>query len=114
MTPHFYFFFSSRRRHTRWPRDWSSDVCSSDLQEVSESVREGMLVTDSGARDPPVLHVGVLEARDVDVPPAVQMIDVGVEIGRASCRERVWIGGGAGSLKEKMTWGVGTSSCWTC
>src|SRR5690625_6692899 len=24
------FFFSSRRRHTRWPRDWSSDVCSSD------------------------------------------------------------------------------------
>src|SRR5215510_14566701 len=27
----FIFFFSSRRRHTRWPRDWSSDVCSSDL-----------------------------------------------------------------------------------
>src|SRR5690625_5766986 len=25
------FFFSSRRRHTRWPRNWSSDVCSSDL-----------------------------------------------------------------------------------
>src|SRR5439155_8968199 len=24
--------FSSRRRHTRWPRDWSSDVCSSDLE----------------------------------------------------------------------------------
>src|SRR5207253_5053356 len=31
-----FFFFSSRRRHTRWPRDWSSDVCSSDLyQSVS-------------------------------------------------------------------------------
>src|SRR3989442_8188416 len=26
-----YFFFSSRRRHTRCGRDWSSDVCSSDL-----------------------------------------------------------------------------------
>src|SRR6266508_5435401 len=26
-----FFFFSSRRRHTSWPRDWSSDVCSSDL-----------------------------------------------------------------------------------
>src|SRR5690625_6679379 len=26
-------FFSSRRRHTRWRRDWSSDVCSSDLPE---------------------------------------------------------------------------------
>src|SRR5690625_4631966 len=32
-----YFFFSSRRRHTRWPRDWSSDVCSSDLGESKES-----------------------------------------------------------------------------
>src|SRR5438876_8016447 len=27
----FFFFFSSRRRHTRWTGDWSSDVCSSDL-----------------------------------------------------------------------------------
>src|SRR5689334_23710224 len=27
----FVFFFSSRRRHTRWNCDWSSDVCSSDL-----------------------------------------------------------------------------------
>src|SRR5438105_10591723 len=27
----FFFFFSSRRRHTRSTRDWSSDVCSSDL-----------------------------------------------------------------------------------
>src|SRR5690348_18113412 len=26
-----FFFFSSRRRHTRWTGDWSSDVCSSDL-----------------------------------------------------------------------------------
>src|SRR6267154_4282148 len=37
MFGHFYicycvfFFFSSRRRHTRWTGDWSSDVCSSDL-----------------------------------------------------------------------------------
>src|SRR5690606_39279771 len=28
----FVFFFSSRRRHTRFSRDWSSDVCSSDLR----------------------------------------------------------------------------------
>src|SRR5689334_24640265 len=27
----YFFFFSSRRRHTRWNCDWSSDVCSSDL-----------------------------------------------------------------------------------
>src|SRR5690606_40125690 len=30
----FYFFFSSRRRHTRFSRDWSSDVCSSDLTKM--------------------------------------------------------------------------------
>src|SRR3712207_4908406 len=31
----FFFFFSSRRRHTRYWRDWSSDVCSSDLVKSS-------------------------------------------------------------------------------
>src|SRR3712207_8086054 len=31
----FFFFFSSRRRHTRYWRDWSSDVCSSDLGAVT-------------------------------------------------------------------------------
>src|SRR5690625_988510 len=33
------FFFSSRRRHTRWPRDWSSDVCSSDLKVISKHTK---------------------------------------------------------------------------
>src|SRR2546429_6845034 len=33
----FLFFFSSRRRHTRCSRDWSSDVCSSDLLAPTES-----------------------------------------------------------------------------
>src|SRR5690606_16853619 len=31
-----FFFFSSRRRHTRFSRDWSSDVCSSDLLHAQE------------------------------------------------------------------------------
>src|SRR5439155_17435157 len=34
-----FFFFSSRRRHTRWPRDWSSDVCSSDLRRAHRPLR---------------------------------------------------------------------------
>src|SRR6266508_5966807 len=38
-----FFFFSSRRRHTRWPRDWSSDVCSSDLFETIVRERPGFL-----------------------------------------------------------------------
>src|SRR5690554_8188137 len=33
-----FFFFSSRRRHTRCGRDWSSDVCSSDLQTSEEGI----------------------------------------------------------------------------
>src|SRR5690606_39580882 len=33
-----FFFFSSRRRHTRFSRDWSSDVCSSDLEQGGQEV----------------------------------------------------------------------------
>src|SRR5438874_5158454 len=39
-----FFFFSSRRRHTRSLRDWSSDVCSSDLVDGSTGGRiDGMI-----------------------------------------------------------------------
>src|SRR5712664_4613230 len=47
----FFFFFSSRRRHTRSDRDWSSDVCSSDLlngkseqglQMMENALRQGI------------------------------------------------------------------------
>src|SRR5438067_10744062 len=41
-----FFFFSSRRRHTRSKRDWSSDVCSSDLRFV-----DGLRVTDAETLD---------------------------------------------------------------
>src|SRR3712207_6923546 len=36
MSCSFFFFFSSRRRHTRYWRDWSSDVCSSDLSHTGK------------------------------------------------------------------------------
>src|SRR5690606_12154857 len=38
------FFFSSRRRHTRFSRDWSSDVCSSDLGASTDSTKIGYAV----------------------------------------------------------------------
>src|SRR5207253_7036126 len=36
--------FSSRRRHTRWPRDWSSDVCSSDLHVPAAGIHASATV----------------------------------------------------------------------
>src|SRR5262249_58522172 len=39
------FFFSSRRRHTRLVSDWSSDVCSSDLQVVTRHAGRSILPT---------------------------------------------------------------------
>src|SRR5438046_5199166 len=35
-----FFFFSSRRRHTRLVSDWSSDVCSSDLTDMTRAINE--------------------------------------------------------------------------
>src|SRR6266487_5485290 len=42
-----FFFFSSRRRHTRWTGDWSSDVCSSDLIAIAYNVWQHYMVTGS-------------------------------------------------------------------
>src|SRR6266511_5795371 len=61
LTDLFFFFFSSRRRHTRFSRDWSSDVCSSDLDR------------DDVPRDV------VLEARDHEVGGDLAVLRVQVE-----------------------------------
>src|SRR3712207_7118607 len=47
----FFFFFSSRRRHTRYWRDWSSDVCSSDLELGTHLGIEGVELLGAGKRD---------------------------------------------------------------
>src|SRR3712207_4587625 len=41
----FFFFFSSRRRHTRYWRDWSSDVCSSDLKGCPLNLEDTVLTS---------------------------------------------------------------------
>src|SRR5699024_11329604 len=86
------FFFSSRRRHTRSKRDWSSDVCSSDLRGAAG------VVTDGAIRDyDAVAEVG-LTAFSAGAHPSVLGRR---QIGRASCRERVEISVVAVALKKK-------------
>src|SRR5207249_9349625 len=104
----FFFFFSSRRRHTRSKRDWSSDVCSSDLARVgtvgcsdaARCVRSRYREGPRRSRPPPASRTERHRIYEHD-HLALDRRQSAEEIGRASCRERVWIGGGEGSLKKK-------------
>src|SRR5690348_18444417 len=53
------FFFSSRRRHTRWTGDWSSDVCSSDLRAARSTGLEGVRHLQGSGRGEPGAGQGV-------------------------------------------------------
>src|SRR5207302_3949558 len=88
----FSFFFSSRRRHTRFSRDWSSVVCSSDLLISASGEDERTFFT--------IAHLrrwqkskNSLFRRDAKTSTR--------EIGRASCRERMEKGHDGGSVKKK-------------
>src|SRR5439155_8288600 len=104
-----FFFFSSRRRHTRWPRDWSSDVCSSDLgaaddrdRAVAQGVHLGQPARLVARRDEEQIAAGDHEMRERGVVADEQSDPAGMrEIGRASCRERGEIVVGGGSLRKK-------------
>src|SRR5437762_11870539 len=101
------FFFSSRRRHTRYIGDWSSDVCSSDLLEKRREADRGSSMP--GATATPDVEVIVEDARGggggggrpPDGGDGGDDGDYGKEIGRASCRERGENLGEAGSVKEE-------------
>src|SRR5262249_59061919 len=103
-----------RRRHTRLVSDWSSDVCSSDLdiaanlakfdvgdrqvpirvqlEERARGDREVLgslkVATGSGAAVP----LSALARFELSQGPTA------IEIGRASCRERGWVSGGGGTV----------------
>src|SRR5438874_7643385 len=94
------FFFSSRRRHTRSLHDWSSDVCSSDLEWKTDQITiafEYQAGTEKlalpairralwmGAQLP--VHWTFTRHWSATVRP--EMYWDRAEIGRASCRERV-------------------------
>src|SRR5690606_41146552 len=65
----FVFFFSSRRRHTRFSRDWSSDVCSSDLPGVVLALRMQRAVGVDPAAGPRRGAVAALVRADHAVEP---------------------------------------------
>src|SRR6266508_5436119 len=71
------FFFSSRRRHTRWPRDWSSDVCSSDLEEsmfwFQDGIHWGQAVTpwDATFLEFALASLSQYNTRHYMIPPAL-------------------------------------------
>src|SRR5207253_5300759 len=106
-------FFSSRRRHTRWPRDWSSDVCSSDLQFAVLFGKPIIFVTTdelipcyegrSIAKVAAELGKSAInldgDLRAVDWREQLHVDSC--KIGRASCRERVNVAETAGCGEDQ-------------
>src|SRR5690625_6233129 len=87
-------FFSSRGRHRRWPRDWSSDVCSSDLEAPGGDIdhlreepadRYRLRALRGGGRPDPGGEV--LRRREEGAVGLLPAFLVHGQIGRASCRE---------------------------
>src|SRR5690606_40317945 len=96
--------FSSRRRHTRFSRDWSSDVCSSDLkiqrsnQHLHSSFlnfwRWNVFQNHIKQRLDVIRLVFPIVAHPVMLCRTINSWEIKLpffEIGRASCRERWWI-----------------------
>src|SRR5688572_31059693 len=88
-------FFSSRRRHTRFDCDWSSDVCSSDLTDYAKTNFSSANPIDLRAF---LTIVGTRSGTTVRVRPSTRVLGApGIpeteaggeleEIGRASCRK---------------------------
>src|SRR3712207_9030456 len=92
------FFFSSRRRHTRYWRDWSSDVCSSDLLEYPGDARSWRPIAVG-------VGVGVAYLLVFQVTYYLTILrattQTRLQIGRASCRGKSVDLGGRRIIKKK-------------
>src|SRR5207245_4060167 len=106
--------FSSRRRHTRCYRDWSSDVCSSDLEKAHPEVLNVLLqllddgrLTDAQGRTVDFRNTIVIMTSNLGSPIINErglgwdQIRDRVKIGRASCRERGESQDAAGAQRKK-------------
>src|SRR5690606_40449992 len=107
-------FFSSRRRHTRFSRDWSSDVCSSDLDRLAVMlagrVAEKLAFSEVSSGAESDLEQATKLARRMvarwgmsdALGPVAYQVHKEDEIGRAACRERGWVSVGSG-WRDKRT-----------
>src|SRR5206468_6078171 len=100
------FFFSSRRRHTRSDRDWSSDVCSSDLSGLARV----LYVVDALAVRRPGHHDALARPRCavLDTRPAVSAIVSRRQVQRSEER-RV---GKEGRYRRGLGWGKKMIEVW--
>src|SRR5207302_2624319 len=103
------FFFSSRRRHTSFSRDWSSDVCSSDLIPAAATRLAPIERLEAARRLNVALVLPLREQAALDAllqqlydPADPQYHQYLTEIGRASRRERAGLWAGAGLLEEQL------------
>src|SRR5437762_5603146 len=94
-----FFFFSSRRRHTRYIGDWSSDVCSSDLAVEGEGALHLVSEVDAGVPADLSQHAAGArhDRREVIGERDEQLSEVARELLRSEerrvgkeCRARVW------------------------
>src|SRR5256886_11783231 len=88
------FFFSSRRRHTRFDCDWSSDVCSSDLGARdllchARQMRRRLMLMSMIDLNPRLVGVLLRVELEIMLPGRGGARFPSRQIGRASCRERV-------------------------
>src|SRR2546426_6870457 len=89
LATHLFFFFSSRRRHTRLQGDWSSDVCSSDLnvgalkKRAARSLAPFAGFTNGSCR---------VSGTAIDTPPMASVRDGKMSNWSAGTRGTVWIG----------------------
>src|SRR5256886_4260013 len=83
-----WFFFSSRRRHTRFDCDWSSDVCSSDLPRSDVAVYAATLLRSGQARAV-LFHLGASGASRVWLNGKLVHEDLAVHPSRFEDRKSV-------------------------
>src|SRR2546430_13592804 len=111
-----FFFFSSRRRHTRFDCDWSSDVCSSDLYaHLTEALRAGL--SQSGydvGRNVAVEYRWANEQRDRLLALAAELIHkpVAVIVGNTEAAQAAKAAGTAVPIAFVTRADTGTGGVW--